>query len=65
MASDAEAHPIPDRPPWSQEERIAHLEMHLAMLWDQVWWLSLPTDERKAYEAQGFSAPIAKFYGRP
>lgn len=61
--TDQEKHPIPDRPPWSMDERVANLEVHLAMLWDQVWWMNLPPEKRKEYEAQGFTAPIDKFYG--
>jgi hypothetical protein len=59
-----EKHPIQDSPPWSDADRIRHLELHLAMLWDHVWWLSLPDEKRKEYEAQGFTAPIKDFYER-
>ena len=43
-------------------ERIHHLECHLAMLWDQVWWMDLPFWRRWFYMAQGFRSPISKFY---
>ena len=46
------------------EQRVHWLELHLAMLWDQVWWMALPEDRRKGYEAEGFKAPIDRFYGR-
>lgn len=58
-----EVHPIPDAPAgWTPEQRIHHLEVQLARLWDAVWWLSLPDDERRRYEAEGFKHPIEKFY---
>ena len=46
------------------EQRVHWLEAHLSMLWDQVWWMALPEDRRKGYEAEGFTAPIDRFYGR-
>lgn len=46
------------------EERVHWLELHAAMLWDQVWWMALPEARRAAYEAEGFTAPIGRFYGR-
>jgi hypothetical protein len=58
----AERHPIEDAPRLPIERRIQLLEIHLAMLWDQVWWLSLTPEQRAAYEAQGFTAPIEQFY---
>lgn len=57
-----ERHPIEERPDLPLEERIRHLEIHFAQLWDQVWWMNLPEDRRKAYEAEGFKAPIQEFY---
>lgn len=59
-----DAHPIQAPPEgWPVEQRVRHLEEHLAQLWDQVWWLSLPTERRAEYEARGFAAPILDFYG--
>lgn len=59
----SERHPIPDAPDGkSAIERIHHLECHLARLWDQVWWMQLPFYRRWYYMAQGFRAPIKKFY---
>jgi hypothetical protein len=58
-------HPIDGGPPGATlEHRLYWLECHVAMLWDQVWWMALPEDRRKGYEAEGFKAPIDKFYGR-
>lgn len=58
-------HPIQVCPPdTTAMERLHWLELHLAMLWDQVWWMSLPVEQRAEYEKQGFTAPIEKFYGR-
>lgn len=58
-----ERHPIQDSPPGaSAMERIRHLELHLAMLWDEVWWHQLPFWRRWWYAAQGFSSPIQRFY---
>lgn len=45
-------------------ERVHWLELHLAMLWDQVWWMNLPAEKRDEYKAHGFTDPIEKFYGR-
>jgi hypothetical protein len=59
----SERHPIPEAPPdMSLEERVRHLEIKLAQLWDQVWWMSLQKDQREFYEHDGFTAPILKFY---
>lgn len=56
-------HPIPDCPAGKTlEERVHWLEVMLAQLWDQVWWMRLPEADRKAYQAQGFTDPIPKFY---
>lgn len=57
-----ERHPIRERPDLPVELRLQHLEIHLAQLWDHVWWLSLPLERRADYEAQGFTAPIVTFY---
>jgi hypothetical protein len=55
-------HPIQDSPALPLERRVQLLEVHLARLWDQVWWMSLPEDRRRQYEAEGFTAPITSFY---
>jgi len=55
-------HPIRERPDLPIERRVQLLEQHLARLWDAVWWLSLPPEQRAAYEAEGFTAPIQQFY---
>jgi hypothetical protein len=55
-------HPIEESPPLPLERRVQLLEIHLAQLWDMVWWESLPPDRRAAYEAEGFTAPIQQFY---
>ena len=60
---DEDSHPIQDAPPWPIERRVQYLEIMLARLWDQVWWMDLPEDRRKGYEAEGFTAPIPQFYG--
>lgn len=58
-----EIHPIQiGRQDRTLEERVAHLERHLAALWDQVWWISLPPERRAGYEAEGYTAPILTFY---
>ena len=60
-----DTHPIEHCPAGkTPEERIAWLELHLAELWDQVWWMNLPPEKRAEYESQGFRAPIERFYGR-
>lgn len=55
-------HPIQDSPDLPLERRVQLLEIHLAMLWDQVWWMQLPPEKRAEYEGQGFKAPIERFY---
>lgn len=56
-------HPIVESPSGvSLERRVQLLEIHLAMLWDQVWWMNLPTERRDGYKAEGFTDPIEKFY---
>lgn len=57
-----ERHPVQECPPLSLERRVQELERHLAMLWDQVWWMNLSTEKRAEYEAGGFTAPIERFY---
>ena len=58
-----DVHPIQDAPPdKTPEQRIRHLELHLAMLWDEVWWHQLPFYRRWYYMAQGFRSPISNFY---
>jgi hypothetical protein len=62
---DNEAHPIQDCPLGkTDQERIQWLEIHLAQLWDQVWWMNLSTEQREKYRAEGFTDPITQFYGR-
>lgn len=58
----AERHPVQEGPPLPLEERVRLLELNLARLWDQVWWMQLPADARAGYEAEGFRAPIQAFY---
>lgn len=58
----SERHPIEVGADLPLEDRVRHLEAHLATLWDQVWWMQLDPDTRAAYEAQGFKAPIKRFY---
>jgi len=60
---DREAHPIADAPDWPLEKRVQYLEVQLARLWDQVWWMNLPAEQRAIYEAQGFGDPIPQWYG--
>ena len=64
MATGAvvERHPIQESPNLPLERRVQLLEIHLAQLWDQVWWMNLPEAQRAAYEAEGFTAPIQAFY---
>jgi hypothetical protein len=57
-----ERHPVQESPALPLERRVQWLEINLARLWDQVWWMNLPADRRAEYEAQGFSAPIPRFY---
>lgn len=59
-----ERHPVQERPDLPAERRLQLLEIRLAQLWDQVWWMSLPADERAEWERQGFTAPILEFYER-
>jgi hypothetical protein len=58
----AERHPIQESPRLPLERRVQLLEIHLAQIWDAVWWLSLSPERRAAYEAEGFTAPIQRFY---
>lgn len=58
----AERHPIQDSPALPLERRVQLLEIHLAQLWDQVWWMTLPRWRRWYYVAQGFRSPITRFY---
>lgn len=58
-------HPILERQDLPLERRVQLLEMYLAQLWDQVWWMNLQEIDparRAQYEREGFSAPIQKFY---
>lgn len=58
-----DVHPIQDAPPnKTLVERVHFLECALGMLWDQVWWMNLTAEKRAEYEAQGFRAPIRRFY---
>ena len=57
-----ERHPIQDSPDLPLERRVQLLEVYLARLWDQVWWMQLAPEQRARYEAEGFTAPIEHFY---
>lgn len=57
-----EKHPISDCPDLSLEQRVQLLEIHLAQLWDEVWWHQLPFYRRWFYWLQGFRSPVQKFY---
>jgi len=57
-----EQHPVRERFDLPIERRVQLLEQLLAMLWDQVWWMALPAERRAQYEAEGFRAPIERFY---
>lgn len=58
----SEIHPVRERPDLPLEQRVQRLEIHLARLWDQVWWMHLSPEARAAYQAHGFSDPIEQFY---
>ena len=58
----SERHPIAVAPSMTLDDRVRHIEAHLAMLWDQVWWMNLPEESRAAYRLQGFRDPIEHFY---
>ena len=60
--STLERHPIQDGRYIPIADRVRLLECKLAQLWDQVWWMSLPPERRAGYEAEGFTAPIERFY---
>ena len=55
-------HPIQESPDLPVGRRLQLLEIHLAQLWDHVWWMNLSGEQRVAYERDGFGAPIARFY---
>lgn len=57
-----ERHPVQESPPLPIEDRVRLLEHHLARLWDEVWWVTLPWYKRMYWRLQGFRAPIAHFY---
>jgi hypothetical protein len=57
-----EWHPIQECPPYPLDERTRLLERNLAVLWDMVWWLSLPFYRRWFYRWLGYQAPIPRFY---
>jgi len=58
-----ERHPLETAPVGkTTEERIRILEEHLAQLWDQVWWLSLPPERREGYQKEGYTDPVRRFY---
>lgn len=59
----ADVHPIQDSPNLPLAERVQLLEIHLAQLWDEVWWHTLPWYRRLGYWLQGFRSPIRHFYG--
>jgi hypothetical protein len=54
----AERHAIEERPDLPIEERCRLLEIRLAQLWDQVWWLSLTPECREAFRKDGFRDPV-------
>jgi len=62
---DREVHPIPDAPDLPLEQRVHHLEVYLGLLWDMVWWESLPLWKRCAWRVLGFKPPIQHFYLPP
>lgn len=62
MAEMSEKHPVQERPKEPLERRVQMLEILLARLWDQVWWMNLPDEKRAKYRGEGFSDPIEKFY---
>lgn len=57
-----ERHPIGESLDLPLERRVQLLEINLARLWDQVWWMNLPPERREAYRAEGFTDPIEHFY---
>lgn len=57
-----ERHPVAESPDLPLKRRVQLLEINLARLWDQVWWMNLPPERREAYRAEGFSDPIERFY---
>lgn len=48
----------------SLESRVHWLEHMVALLWDHAWWRDIPAHVRAKYEAEGFTPPIDRFYGR-
>lgn len=61
----SERHPIAVSPDLPLEQRVRLLEDYLGQLWDQVWWMSLTPEARAGHEANGFRAPIERFYLEP
>jgi hypothetical protein len=57
-----ETHPVQECPALPLERRVQLLEIHLAQLWDEVWWHQLPFHRRLYYRLQGFRSPIRQFY---
>lgn len=57
-----ERHPIAESPTLPLARRVQLVEIALARLWDQVWWMSLAPEQREAYRAEGFGDPIEHFY---
>lgn len=60
--NEREFHPIQESPDLPLQRRVQLLEIHLAQLWDEVWWHQLPWYRRLFYWCQGFRSPITKFY---
>lgn len=55
-------HPVQERDELDTTTRIRVLEQLVARLWDQLWWVCLPPEKRAEYEAEGYRAPIERFY---
>ena len=58
----ADRHPIEERHDLPTDRRVQLLEIHLAQLWDMVWWVTLPWYRRLYWRVRGFRAPIQRFY---
>lgn len=61
-AEPPERYPVRQRPDLSLEQQLEALREHVALMHDQLWWVSLPWWKRLAWRLMGFPAPIRRFY---
>lgn len=63
MSDDEHPIKVGGLPGQTLEQRVARVEEYLARHHDQLWWMNLPPERRKRYEAEGFSDPMQHYFG--